>query len=123
MELNPEPITTELRIVSYAPGKIQVNEQIYTQSCMIYLNQVISPWLESSAKSLQAKDLCVLLTLQPRPEIILLGVGETLFFPPAEIFAEIYEAQIGIEVMTTRAACRTYNLLSSDGRNVAAALF
>jgi uncharacterized protein len=38
------------------------------------------------------------------------------------VLAPLYQAGIGVEVMDTRAACRTYNILLAEGRRVVAAL-
>jgi uncharacterized protein len=57
-----------------------------------------------------------------QPEVVLLGTGDKLQFPAAELLAPLIQAQIGVEVMDRAAACRTFNLLAGDGRNVVAAL-
>ena len=56
-------------------------------------------------------------------EIILLGTGARMQFPSPAITTPLMRARIGLEVMDTAAACRTYNFLAGDGRAVAAALF
>jgi uncharacterized protein len=56
------------------------------------------------------------------PEIVLVGSGKAFAFPDPALLAPLYAAGIGVEVMDTRAACRTYNLLLGEGRNVVAAL-
>jgi uncharacterized protein len=60
--------------------------------------------------------------LEFMPEIVLLGTGGTLRFPHPRLTEALIRAQIGVEVMDTPAACRTYNILASEGRKVAAAL-
>ena len=61
--------------------------------------------------------------LELEPEVILLGTGERQRFPPLALTTAILRLGIGIEVMNTAAACRTYNVLASELRRVAAALF
>lgn len=56
------------------------------------------------------------------PELVLFGTGARLSFPDREILWPLQQKGIGVEVMDTGAACRTYNILVSEGRNVAAAL-
>nr|MBP6655913.1 hypothetical protein [Propionivibrio sp.] len=51
-----------------------------------------------------------------------LATGDQLRFPPTELLRPLIEAQKGIEVMDIKAACRTYNVLVSESRKVAAAL-
>ena len=55
-------------------------------------------------------------------EIVLLGTGNVLRFPRPELMRPLAQAGLGIEVMDRKAACRTYNILASEGRRVAAAL-
>ena len=60
--------------------------------------------------------------LETSPEIVLLGTGATQRFPHPRLTAPLHRARVGLEVMDTRAACRTYNILVAEGRNVTAAL-
>ena len=57
-----------------------------------------------------------------QPEVVLLGTGARLHFPPAEVLRPLIEAGIGYEIMDTSAACRTYDILMAEGRRVLAAL-
>ncbi|MEO5573854.1 MAG: MTH938/NDUFAF3 family protein, partial [Gammaproteobacteria bacterium] len=57
-----------------------------------------------------------------RPELVLFGSGARLRFPLPALTANLLNQGIGVEVMDTGAACRTYNILINEGRNVAAAL-
>jgi uncharacterized protein len=56
------------------------------------------------------------------PEILILGTGERLQFPASALYAELAGRGIGLEVMDTAAACRTYNVLVNEDRPVVAAL-
>jgi uncharacterized protein len=56
------------------------------------------------------------------PGIVLLGTGATHVFPPEPVRRLFAEASLGLEIMTTGAACRTYNVLLAEGRDVGAAL-
>lgn len=58
----------------------------------------------------------------PRPEVILLGTGSRLHFPRPDLTRPLQLAGIGLEAMDTVAACRTYNILMAEGRQVLAAL-
>jgi uncharacterized protein len=60
--------------------------------------------------------------LEWEPEVALFGSGSRLRFPDPELLAPLHRRGIGIEVMDTAAACRTFNILASEGRRVAAAL-
>jgi uncharacterized protein len=56
------------------------------------------------------------------PEVVLIGTGSRQAFLPPELMMFFHDRHIGIEVMSTDAACRTFNVLVSESRNVAAAL-
>ncbi len=55
-------------------------------------------------------------------EIVLLGTGSKLRFPHPHLTRPLIDARIGLEVMDTGAACRTYNILAGEGRNVMAVI-
>jgi len=57
-----------------------------------------------------------------KPELVILGTGNKLVFPAIEIYASLIQQNIGIEFMDTRAACRTYNIVMGEGRNVVAGI-
>lgn len=61
--------------------------------------------------------------IQQRPELIIVGTGQKIIFPDQRVTVELWRHGIGIEVMDTAAACRTYNYLIADERHVFAALF
>ena len=62
------------------------------------------------------------LLLAKTPEIIIIGTGPTQVFPEAARLRPLLEARIGVEIMSTPAACRTYNVLMGEGRRVLAAI-
>ncbi|MDO8954901.1 MAG: Mth938-like domain-containing protein [Gammaproteobacteria bacterium] len=107
-------------IRSYKPGEITINDTAYRQSMVLMASKLISDWPPQSIEALTAEHLLSLLTYQP--EIILLGTGTKHSFPPIEWLIPIQQAGVGIEVMSTDAAARTFNVLVSEGRNVMAAL-
>ena len=80
----------------------------------------VQPWSAHTLADLTEADLTPLLTLPI--ELCLLGSGLEQAFPPPAVLAEFAGRRIGLESMTTAAACRTYNLAVCDGRKVAAAL-
>ncbi|MCQ9615637.1 Mth938-like domain-containing protein [Paenalcaligenes niemegkensis] len=59
---------------------------------------------------------------QDAPEVVLIGTGETQQLLSPQVTSSLLGMRIGIEVMDTRAAARTYNILMSEGRKVVAAL-
>jgi uncharacterized protein len=107
-------------IRTYTVGQIIVNQDSYTRSLVVLPGQVIADWPPQAFEELALAHLAALVTLSP--ELIILGTGRRQRFPRAELLAPLIEAGLGWEVMDTGAACRTYNILMSEGRNVAAAL-
>jgi uncharacterized protein len=59
---------------------------------------------------------------ETRPELVIFGSGNRLRFPPPAFMRVLMEKRIGLETMDTLAACRTYNILAGEGRQVIAAL-
>jgi len=107
-------------IRTYTPGLISVNQDSYTRSLIVLPGQIVSDWPPQNFAELTAAHIGILVSL--RPELLILGTGRRQRFPPAAVLAPLATAGIGWEVMDTGAACRTYNILMSEGRNVAAAL-
>ena len=57
-----------------------------------------------------------------QPELVIFGSGTRLRFAPPAFMRALMQKRIGIETMDTLAACRTYNILAGEGRQVIAAL-
>ncbi len=83
--------------------------------------QAVEPgWHAGPFGTLAAADLAPLAALAP--EVLILGTGKAFGFPHPSVLAPLHAAGIGVEVMDTRAACRTYNILLGEGRRVVAAI-
>jgi len=119
IELDPIP-TDQYRIESYQQGVITVNSNQYKTSLIISPTQLIPDWPPVCYTDLAMQHIYQITSLQP--EIIILGTGSRLHFPEPELIEDIFKQNIGFEVMDTGAACRCYNLLVSEGRNVAAGM-
>ena len=104
----------------YGPGQLRVGERMHTSSVILTATVIIEGWRPASVQDLTAADLEPVLGLAP--EVVLLGTGAHQQFPDSAILRILYEQRIGVEIMDTSAACRTYNVLVSEGRPVAAAL-
>ena len=107
-------------ITAVSPGEIRVGEQLIRTSVIIGTRDIISDWPAASMDRIDATDIAPVLELEP--EIVLLGSGRRLVFPRQEIYGQVLARNIGIEVMDTAAACRTFNILAAEGRRVAAGL-
>jgi uncharacterized protein len=104
----------------YGEGYVAVNGTRHEESLVVSAERVITAWPARSVAALAADHLAALVELEP--EIVLLGTGSRFEFPEPALLAPLYRAGIGVEVMDTPAACRTYNILLGEGRNVVAAL-
>ena len=107
-------------IHAYGPGEINIGNRVYRQSLIVSPTQLLPDWSPRRPEELRAADIEQLLPLNP--EIVILGTGAKLCFPSPAITRCLIENQIGLEVMDTTAACRTYNLLLGEGRRVVAGL-
>tara|TARA_R110000868_G_scaffold84822_6_gene238948 strand:+ start:17475 stop:17849 length:375 start_codon:yes stop_codon:yes gene_type:complete len=107
-------------INAYEPGGITVDKQTYQHSLIISPTNVYLDWPVSNIENLQAEHFNQIIEL--KPEILLLGVGDALTFPDSEILAAVHAARIGVEIMDNAAACRTYNILAGEDRNVVVAI-
>ena len=91
-----------------------------TSSFIISLEQLIENWAPAHIDQLCAQHMQPLLELEP--ELVLIGTGESLKFPAMEHYASLIQHNIGVEIMDSAAACRTYNILLSEGRKVVAGI-
>ena len=105
---------------SYQAGQVVVAEQRYRRSLLLSPQRIIPDWRPLNFAELTANDVLTIAELEP--EVVLLGTGQRLRFPAAPITRPLVERAVGLEVMDTAAACRTYNILASEGRRVVAAL-
>jgi uncharacterized protein len=108
-------------IQRYDVGVIIIAERSYRESLILLPDRVIENWPPNSVNDLADEDFHQLMELEP--EIVLLGTGLQQQFPHPSLTQPLMQQRIGLEVMDTAAACRTYNILMAEGRRVAAALF
>jgi uncharacterized protein len=108
------------RITGYGAGFVTVDEKQLTRSFIVTAEALISDWSPRNMEELDEAALEAVLRL--RPGIVLLGTGSEQRFPPSSLLAPMLTQGIGIEIMTTAAACRTYNILVAEDRPVAAGL-
>jgi uncharacterized protein len=105
---------------SYAEGHLRIGETTLERSCLIKADLLISDWRPQTMGELRVEDLDAVFALEP--EIVVIGSGTRQRFPDPALLAAVLSRGIGCEVMDTGAACRTYNVLASEGRKVVAAL-
>jgi len=105
---------------AYGEDYAAVNHEKHQKNLILLPESIIPEWTISTVSTLTEADMQILLGLDT--EIILLGTGKHLRFPPGELLRPFALAGIGLDVMDLQAACRTYNILAAEGRKVAAAL-
>jgi uncharacterized protein len=107
------------RILGYACGEVRLAGRTVTASAIVTPAGVVD-WAVSAGRALVPADLAPLLALGV--DVVLLATGERQCFPAPAVFAAAASAGVGLEVMDTGAACRTYNVLVAEDRAVALAL-
>jgi len=120
MHFAREDCSSEQLIRAYEQGLVIVGEKKIRTSLIVAPGQLVTPWRPRHAAELRREDFQPVLALEP--EILLLGTGSRLAFPSPSLTVALLQAGIGVEVMDTAAACRTYNILLAEERRVAAAL-
>jgi uncharacterized protein len=119
MKLHLESSDGTYQIQRVDSDSVTINEKVYSQN-IIVMPEYLAEWTVKSFDELEIEHLEQLCAL--KPEVVLFGTGATIRFPATELLAPLINAGIGVEVMDTRAACRTYTILTAEGRKVAAAL-
>lgn len=102
-----------------SPAGVLVNQETLSRSFLLTPNQLVQDWRPASVADLQAQDMDAVLALQPA--LVLLGTGPRQRFPAPAVMAALLTRGIGIEVMDSAAAARTFNVLATEGRKVVAA--
>jgi uncharacterized protein len=107
-------------IRAYGEGELRINDAVYRGAVIVSPTTVIPEPAVLGVQDLDKIDISRVMALQP--ELVLLGTGARQTFPPPAFGANFLRAGIGFEVMDTGAACRTYNVLVMEQRQVAALL-
>jgi uncharacterized protein len=120
MKFSEADSTGSYLIESYSAGWISLSGRCYTRSLILTPTDIIEPWGPTRAADLTRQHLTAIERLAPR--VALIGTGDQPAFLDPVLYAGLLERGIGVEVMTTGAACRTYNILVAEGRDVVAGL-
>jgi uncharacterized protein len=107
-------------IRSFKPGELRLSEHTFENHIILSASKIIRDWKPAPFSELSIADFEPAIALDP--EIILFGTGERQRFPDHALMIEIMRQGIAFEVMDTAAACRTFNVLVSEFREVVAAL-
>ncbi len=134
MRVSQDTLGSGFVIRAYAPGAITIVSigesseadagaaatEVLTRSCAMSSDRLLRDWPPQQFADLAPEHFAALLELEP--ELVLFGSGGQFRFPAPELIAPLCRRGIGVEVMDTGAACRTYNVLAAEGRRVVAAL-
>ena len=121
MKLTDEKIPGLNLVTGYSATDVRIGERSITHSCVVTAQQLILDLRPQTLAELTVADLEQVYALDP--EIIVIGTGPRQRFPDPSLMGAVLSRGIGCEVMDTGAACRTYNVLVSEDRRVAAVLF
>ena len=119
-ELTFEPPGDHLFVRSVGDQGIRVGDEWHAGALLLSAERLVEGWAPDCASRLSPEHFEAVLEL--RPSIVLLGTGSRQEIVMPERLAPLLRRGIGVEVMTTEAACRTFNVLAAEGREVVAAL-
>ena len=120
MKLHSSVTAGLLAITSYDAVSIAVNGRRLTKSFLLTPQRLIEDWPPASCDQLTVTDLLAIAELDS--PIVLFGTGKRQRFPAPALLRPLLDRRVGVEIMDSQAACRTYNILMAEGRDVAAAL-
>ena len=120
MKLHADPPSALNSVTAYGPGFVEINRVRHTGHLLLLPDRPVQHWAVAGFDALQASDFALLVEFHP--DLILLGTGAHQHLARPPLAAALRRLAIGIEVMDTRSACRTYNILVGEGRKVGAAL-
>ena len=120
MKLQSDPHSGANTITGYGDGYVEINQTPYAHAVLLSSDGAISEWPVQSFERLEASHFTQMVDLNP--ELILIGTGSKQRFPKPELLKSLILAKIGFEIMDSQAACRTYNILVGEGRQVLLAL-
>ena len=111
---------TGQRITAYGAGFVAVEETTFTGTVLLGQGAHATDFDERRPDDLSAATIERI--RERSPDVVIVGTGSRHVFPASELLAPLSRAGIGVEIMSTPAACRTWNILCAEGRNVVALL-
>ncbi len=119
MKLQPDSTSVQV-ITAYGADWVSINGERVQHSVLITSTGLRQAWGPARFADLQPEHFVPLAALGV--ELVVFGSGAKLRFVSPAWLQPLMRARIGLETMDTQAACRTYNILAGEGRNVACAL-
>ena len=120
MKFQPDVLAGTNVITRHDPDALWVGNQRHSHSLLVPWQGAVLPWAPQRPDDLTPAHFEALLALQP--ELVIFGSGPRLKFVSPALLRALIDRRIGVETMDTAAACRTYNVLVSEGRSAVAAL-
>jgi len=120
MKLHQQSTPNVNTIRAFEPDRIKINDQFYDNSLLVSAERIEKNWGVKKPEELTVEIIQELLAHQP--EIIIIGTGLHHHLLDPRLLLTANQQGTGIEIMTTEAACHTYNILLGEDRDVLAAL-
>jgi uncharacterized protein len=120
VEFNLEVPENQFFIRSVSAEGIRVDQETFVRPFIISGQRIVPQWNVECVEDINEENLQAIFDLEP--EVILIGTGDRQVFLPPATQVHFFRRNFGFEVMTTDAACRTFNVLAAEGRHVVAAL-
>lgn len=120
VKLHPDLLSEGINMVSaYGEGYVAINGVRHVRSLLVPASGAVEAWGAARFDDLLPRDFERIVTLAI--EILILGTGSTHRFAHPSWLRSLSAGGVGVESMSTAAACRTYNILAAEGRKVAGA--
>jgi uncharacterized protein len=120
MKFSQETNTAKYNITAYESDRIRINDKWQTESLVLTPDEIIKDWGINTIAQLTEQHCQQLVACSP--EVLILGTGEKQQFPDMGVLRTFAQHNIGVEVMDTAAACRTFNILVGEDRHVVVSL-
>jgi uncharacterized protein len=120
MKFQPDTLAGTNVVTRHDADALWVGHTRFTHSVLVPWRGGVLEWAPRRPQALLAAHFDAVLALQP--ELVIFGSGPRLTFVSPALLRGLIDRRIGVETMDTAAACRTYNVLVSEGRSVVAAL-
>ena len=120
MKFQPDVLAGTNVVTRHGDGEIWVGNTRHEHSLLVPCVGPVVRWRPEGPDGLAEADFEAVLAL--KPELVIFGSGARLRFVSPALMRCLIDRRIGVETMDTGAACRTYNVLVSEGRSVVAAL-
>lgn len=120
MDINRHKFHGNYKLSGYEPGKIIVNNTVYTSSVVVSKDTLLMDWRPQKTSDISENDLDLLIDL--KPEIIILGTGTKHHFIDEKYLMNAFDKNIPVEMMSSNKACMLYTILIQEQKNVVAGI-